>query len=233
MFNPDGTEFERSGNGLRILAAHLLLTGKVGEGDRFPVEVGGGRMVMEILGWEGPGSLNVAVEMGKAGFGVEAVGGDPEGFEPGETLRAPDGSLLAVHPVSLGNPHCVVFRKDLRGEDLLELGPSLTVSPAFPAGVNLQLARVVGEGEVEILIWERGVGRTTSSGTSACAVAAASVQSGRIPPGRIRIWMEGGSFQVEVSPQMDIRLEGPVEPVFTGELSGRFLEALRKRPRVR
>ena len=226
MFNPDGGEFERSGNGLRILGAFLHSSGRVPVGRPFPVEVGGEGVEMEILGLRPSGVLDIAVEMGEARFGVEAVGGRPEAFGAGQTLRGPDGGTLAVHLVSMGNPHCVLFRRGLLGEDLMELGPALTVNPAFPAGVNLQLARVVGEGEVEILIWERGVGRTAASGTSACAVASACVRSGRLAPGRIRVWMEGGSFFVTVSPEMRVRLEGPVDPVFRGTLADGFLERL-------
>ena len=224
MFNPDGSEFERSGNGLRVFGAYLFSRGAVGAGGSFPVEVGGEPLEMEVLG-EGPGGyLNVAVEMGKARFGIDAVGGDPRAFGAGGTLKGPDGSSLELRCVSMGNPHCVVIREELREDQLLELGPFLTANQAFPSGINVQLARVLGPSEVEILIWERGVGRTASSGTSACAVASACVRDGRLQPGRIRVEMEGGSFTVSVSPEMDVRLEGPVQPLFTGKLNREMLE---------
>lgn len=226
MFNPDGSEFERSGNGLRIFGAYLFSKGAVGMGNSFPVEVGGERIGMEILGEEPGGYLNVAVEMGRARFGIDAVGAKTDAFGPGATLNGPDGYPLEVHLVSMGNPHCVLLREWLREDEFLELGPFLTANRAFPAGTNVQLARVLGVGEVEILIWERGVGRTASSGTSACAVVAASVHAGLLQPGRIRVGMEGGSFMVSVSPEMEVRLEGPVQPIVTGELSREMLEGL-------
>jgi len=133
---------------------------------------------------------------------MEAVGGVGPDSMPDLNVEGPDGSDLSVCPVSVGNPHCVVFRPRLQEEELLGLGPFLTKNPAFPKGVNVQLAEVRSSGDVQILIWERGVGRTASSGTSACAVAAAGVRKGLLQPGKIRVGMEGGDFFVTVSHQM-------------------------------
>jgi len=227
MFNPDGSEFERSGNGLRVLGAYLFHRGWVGERDPFPVEVGGDLLGMEILGRKGGGLLDVGVDMGEARFGLAATGGGEEVPVAPGVFSGPDGAPLDIQPISVGNPHCVVFRDDLREGDLLALGPYLTVHPAFPRGVNVQLARKAGDREVQILIWERGVGRTTASGTSACAVACAFVHRGLISPGRVVVRMEGGEFSVRVSPHGSVRLEGPVQPVLTGALADELLEALR------
>jgi diaminopimelate epimerase len=170
--------------------------------------------------------VNVAVEMGKVRFGVEAVGGGAIPLEEGRYLPGPSGEKLDIQPVSVGNPHCVTFRDALSPDDLIRLGPFLTTHAAFPKGINVQLARVVGDGAVEILIWERGVGRTASSGTSACAVAAACVERGLLPPGKVRVGMEGGDFFVTVSPEGGVRLEGPVRPVMEGELTPEFQKTL-------
>jgi diaminopimelate epimerase len=230
MFNPDGSEFERSGNGLRVLGAYLFARGRAREGRPFPVEVGGDRVHMEVLRREPGGLLQVAVEMGRGRAGGAAVGWREEEAGDGGRLRGPGGEGLDAEPFSVGNPHCVVFRGELRDEDLLRLGPHLTRHPAFPEGINVQLARVRGEGRVEILIWERGVGRTSSSGTSACAVAGACVHRGLLEPGRVEVVMEGGSFFVTVSPELELRLEGPVRPIMTGELTDEMLETLRAGP---
>lgn len=226
MFNPDGSEFERSGNGLRVLGTYLFIRGWVGVGEVFAVEVGGDRLGMEIMG-RGPGGLlDVGVDMGKVRFGLGAVGGEEGGAWSQGALPGPDGAPLDIQPVSVGNPHCVVLREELTEADLLSLGPFLTAHPAFPRGTNVQLARQIGEREVQILIWERGVGRTTASGTSSCAVASAFVHRGLVAPGHVEIVMEGGRFSVLVSPDGSVRLEGPVQPVMTGELAEELLEYL-------
>ena len=219
MFNPDGSEFERSGNGLRVLGVYLYSRGWVRKGLPFPVEVGGDRVEMEILGRVGDNLVDVAVEMGTVRFGLEAVGGVEGGLREGRFLEGPSGGELDIQPVSVGNPHCVCFRDTLSEDDLLALGPFLTGHPLFPQGTNVQLARVAEKGQVEMLIWERGVGRTSSSGTSACAVAAACVQRGKMSPGKIRVQMEGGDFFVTVAEGNTVRLEGPVQSVMEGELT--------------
>lgn len=226
MFNPDGTEFERSGNGLRILGAYLFGEGLVEEGVPFRIEVGGDQVGMEILGWEDGGALQVRVEMGEASFEPQAVGWMPENTGADGVLVAPGGERLDVIPVSMGNPHCVVFRETLGEMDLESLGPFLTGHPAFANGTNVQLARPEAGGRVSILIWERGVGRTSSSGTSACAAAAACVKRGLLPPGAVEVVMEGGSFIVTVSRGLDVRLEGPVQPLMRGTISSELLSEL-------
>jgi diaminopimelate epimerase len=111
--------------------------------------------------------------------------------------------------------------------EFLQIGPFLTGHPTFPGGTNVQVVRVVSPDEVEILIWERGVGRTSSSGTSACAAAAAGVRAGVLTPGSIEVRMEGGSFTVTVSTQRSVTLRGPVQPLLVGELTEDFLASLR------
>ncbi len=226
MFNPDGSEFERSGNGLRVLGAYLFHRKWVVPGRAFPVEVGGDRVAIEVLGQEEGGLLELGVEMGEARFGMTAVGGREEDLAADGSLPGPDGEPLLVQPVSVGNPHCVVFRDVLSEEELRTLGPFLTSHPAFPRGVNVQLARAVDEKSMEILIWERGVGRTSSSGTSACAAAAAFVRRGILESGPITVLMEGGAFTVRVSPEARVRLEGPVQSVFLGKLTSGLVESL-------
>lgn len=269
MFNPDGSEFERSGNGLRVLASYLHRTGRVTAGRPFAVEVGGDRIGMTVHGAEG-GHYDISVEMGRAGTGPDAVqadrgmlvpvrvGGEGAGAGPGDApgtsdrpdggargamydgiLEAPEGLRVPVLLVSVGNPHCVVFAGTFSRSALDSLGPALTAHPAFAAGANVQLARVVeghgggdgpdedrGGGIVDALVWERGVGHTSASGTSACAVAVAAVRSGRLPPGRVEVRMEGGTLGVDVSEALDVVLRGPVQEVMTGELAAGFVGTL-------
>jgi diaminopimelate epimerase len=210
MFNPDGSEFERSGNGLRVLASSLHTAGRVA-GEPFTVEVGGDRVEMQVLDVR-EGRFDVVVEMGRCTA------------DPPEELALDDGTLALVR-VSVGNPHAVVWGDPTPWErspdlDVLHrVGPALTGHPSFPGGTNVQLARVEGERAIRALVWERGVGHTSSSGTSACAVAVAAVRTGRVAPGEIEVRMEGGALQVQVSPELEVRLRGPVESVMSGEVS--------------
>lgn len=230
MFNPDGSEFERSGNGLRILAAHLFRSGRVASAP-FEVEVGGERIRMQVHSADGRGEYDVSVEMGEARIGADAVDAEP-------TIRPRAGHIeldgvppLLAEVVSVGNPHCVIFGegepwRTLERADLDRLGPMLTGHPAFGRGVNVQLARILATDRIEFLVWERGVGHTTASGTSASAVAAAAVATGRLPPGEKTLVMEGGTLTVTVDADLGVVLRGPVRAVCDGELDAGFVRVL-------
>lgn len=226
MFNPDGSEFERSGNGLRVFAACLAARGVIAEGDPFRVAVGGDEVEMEVLARGTGASYDVRVEMGRASVGPDAVEADPEHLADGGGVRHGTLGVLDVTLVSVGNPHCVYFTPRPGVETLREVGPFLSSHRAFPAGVNVQVARVVGPGRLRVRVWERGVGETSASGTSACAAAVAAVHRDLLDPGSVRVEMDGGTLSVDVSPDLDLRLRGPVEEVCTGRLTDRFCEGL-------
>ena len=137
-------------------------------------------------------------------------------------------------PVSVGNPHLVVVTDGSAAtfseERLADVGPFLVSHPALHHGANVQLVRVTAPDRCDALIWERGVGRTSTSGTSACAVAVALVSSGRLAPGVITVTMPGGSFTVGVTRDLDVVLRGPVEEIFEGRLSSELARALRGDP---
>ncbi len=231
MFNPDGGEFERSGNGLRI--AGVFLAARKGERrDRFPVVVGGDSVWIEVRGANDRGVFDVRVDMGRVGFPgdadreAERVRGDAS---VSLTVRSPQGAkeALSVIPVSVGNPHAVVFRDRWTEEEVGRYGPSIETHDAFEGGTNVQFAEPPEGRRVAIRIWERGVGRTLSSGTSACAVVAAAVRSGRMAPGSAEVSMEGGPMEVTLASDWSVRLRGPVEEVCEGELAPGFLAASR------
>ena len=226
MFNPDGSEFERSGNGLRIFAACLAARERVEEGEPFPVEVGGDVVEMEVLGRGDDGVHDVRVDMGRAELGPDAVGMDASYRADGTSLHHPRFGELDVTLVSVGNPHCVYFARQPGVEVLREVGPFLSDHRAFPLGVNVQVARVTDPGTLRVRVWERGVGETSASGTSACAAALAAVHRGLVEPGAVRVEMDGGALEVEVGEELDVRLRGPVQEVCRGRLGEGFLRAL-------
>lgn len=215
IYNPDGSEAEKSGNGLRIFAAFLLDRGAVPQGASFTVDTAGGVVSMRLLGESAEGVLGVEVEMGTASFRSSAVGlSGPDREVAGEPLELEAGDRVAINTVSIGNPHCVVFEDTLDPEDLRRRGPQISAHPWFERGTNVQFARAVGPAEVEALVWERGAGETLASGSSACAVAAAAVRRGLVSEREVRVHMPGGSLEVSVRNDWSIRLRGPVEAVY-------------------
>src|SRR5262249_29998435 len=181
IFNPDGSEAEKSGNGLRIFAKYAYEHAGA-SGPRFRVETAGGVVgcACEVVAGR---VVCVTVEMGRATFVAPDV---PMRGPAGEVVGVPlelDDQVVTVTAVSLGNPHCVLFRDRLDEAEARALGPRLEHHPAFPRRTNVQFARLASPRRLEILIWERGAGFTLASGSSACAAAAAAVKLGLTAPG--------------------------------------------------
>ena len=227
IWNPDGTEAEKSGNGLRIFAAYLLDRGDVEMRAPFTVATPGGVVGTTILEQSADGVLLVEAEMGTASFWSTAVGlRGPNREVENELLELDAGDRVAINTVSIGNPHCVVFQDDLDPEDLRRRAPQICTHPDFERGTNVQFARTVDARTVEAWVWERGAGETLASGSSACAVAAAAVRRGAVPEREITVRMPGGSLHVTVRPDWTLLLRGPVEGVYRGRLTPGMLARL-------
>jgi diaminopimelate epimerase len=230
IFNPDGSEAEKSGNGLRIFAAYLLARGDVSERAPFTVRTPGGRVRMEVLERSAEGVLLVEAEMGTASFRSADVGLDgPDREVAGEPLTLEAGDTVPIHTVSIGNPHCVVFQDEVDPADLRRRGPQISEHPSFARGTNVQFAVPVDGRTVAAWVWERGAGETHASGSSACAVAAAAVRRGMVAERQVEVRMPGGSLHVHVRDDWSLILRGPVEGVYEGLLTDgmrRRLEAL-------
>jgi diaminopimelate epimerase len=224
IFNPDGTEVEKSGNGLRIFARWLAEEHRV-PGDAFTVETPGG-LVGCMLRREAGSIVEITVDMGSATFRSEEI---PCAGPPREVVGeeiAVEGRRLRITALSVGNPHCVVFVDDPARIDLGRLGPALEHHPLFPRRTNVQLARLDARDRVRIRIWERGAGETLASGSSACAVAAACVRHGYTDES-VTVRMDGGELRLEVGPGWKIRMTGPAVLVYRGALSGPLVVQLR------
>lgn len=152
IFNPDGSEAEKSGNGVRIFAKFLREHGYAQE-NGFSIETRGGTVRVQLESEDGRVS-EVVAEMGRA------VVRGPSSIEL-------DGRRIEVIAVSMGNPHCVVIVPDLSVIDVQALGPNIERHEAFPARTNVQFAQVMSRTEIRILIWERGAGYTMSSDRAA------------------------------------------------------------------
>jgi diaminopimelate epimerase len=228
IYNPDGGEAEKSGNGLRIYGAWLHTRALVGE-ERFQVSLRDEVVEMGVERADPGGVRSIRVDMGSASFRAGDVGyADADGER--EVMGQPvalDGQDLAIHLVSMGNPHCVVFVDRLDPDSFRRLAPRLQALPAFERGVNVQFARVVDGGTVEALVWERGAGETMASGSSACAVAAAARRSGAVGGPSIRVEMPGGGLDVVVGDDWRVHLSGPAQVVYEGWLPSGVLQSWR------
>ncbi len=210
IFNPDGSEAEKSGNGARIFAKFLRDHGYTDE-DRFTLDTPGGRVTCALEHEDGR-VARVTVDMGKPRF--DAL----------DSIEV-DGRRLEVTSVSMGNPHCVVIVPDLTKIDVHALGPKIERHPAFPKRTNVQFAEIVSRSEVRILIWERGAGYTLASGSSSCAVAAACQRKG-LTDRDVTVSMPGGQLAITIADDGEIRMRGPVEEICAGDLSPDLLRRL-------
>ena len=227
IFNPDGGEAEKSGNGLRILGAWLREAGDVDGNAPFTVALPAETVSMRIVESRG-GRHTLRVDMGRPSFragDIPFTAVEPETEVQGLSL-AVAGTPLGIHLVSMGNPHCVVFFDDLADAPFRTLAPALQAHAAFGEGVNVQFARVVDDRTLEARIWERGAGETLASGSSACAVAAAAHRSGRIDAAEVTVEMPGGAVTVDRDEDGHLHLTGEAVIVFEGEVeAGRLGES--------
>ena len=162
LWNADGSASELSGNGLRCLAAHVARVRSLGPGAVVTVETDAGTKTLELVAYDG------------ARYTFRAAMGQPEDLRETDLVAA--GETVRASLLRMGNPQCIVLGPLPSLERFNRLGPALATHSAFPAGTNVEFVEVESAGRVRILIWERGVGPTTSSGTgsSASAVAAAA-----------------------------------------------------------
>lgn len=221
IFNPDGSEAEKSGNGLRIFAKYLYDYGHT-SGKIFTIETPGGVVTAEISGETNGKANRVKVDMGKANFNSHQV---PVLCDETECLDHPlnmiDETYL-INCVSVGNPHCVIVCTKLTKAEILKHGAEIENHPMFPNRINVQFAKVISRNEVEILIWERGAGYTLASGSSSCAVAAVMVKKG-LTDRKMTLKMPGGTLQIEIDEAWNIRMEGEVKEIASGYLSDELI----------
>jgi diaminopimelate epimerase len=227
IYNPDGSEAEKSGNGLRIFANYLFATRRTRR-RTFRIETPGGIVAVSLRESDEGDVDRVKVVIGHASFRPQLL---PCTLEVPELVEQPVRAAdrdLRFSGVSVGNPHCVVFPNagdEWTREDLLELGPALEEHEVFPQRANVQLAAVTGPRTLSILIWERGAGETLASGTSACAAAAAGVRLGLVES-PVAVHAPGGGLEVAIDANFDLTLDGEVAEVARGRLSPAFLRTL-------
>jgi diaminopimelate epimerase len=220
IFNPDGSEAEKSGNGLRIFGKFLYDYG-FSNRDSFAIETPGGIVDIDILEKRKNKVWLLKAAMGQAEFNPRLI---PVVLNGNTVLNHHirlSNDDFRINCVSIGNPHCIIFQEELDEAKLRKYGPLLEKHPLFPSRINVQFARIRSKNEVDILIWERGAGYTTASGSSSCAVAAVGRKLGLLDQS-VLLNMPGGQLSVEMTDDWQVYLTGPVEEICQGKLNGFF-----------
>jgi len=217
IYNPDGSEAEKSGNGLRIFSRYLVDSGKASEGAPCSVYTPGGLVQCLVRAAD-----DIAVEMGRVSFdsAVIPVTGDPRQVL-NEAIEV-KGNTYRFFAATVGNPHCVLPLEEISRELACEIGPLLERHPYFPNRTNVQLLKVIDRSTIQIEIWERGAGYTLASGSSSSAAAAVARRMGACD-GDITVKMPGGTIRIEIDDNYGIRMTGPATRVGTYTLDGEVL----------
>jgi diaminopimelate epimerase len=217
IFNPDASEAEKSGNGLRIFSKYLYDYG-FAVNKQFTIDTLGGVVKAEVIELRNNKAFMIKVDMGKAIFTSKQI---PVQFDKeecfGEILKVKDRDFL-MHCVSVGNPHCCIMVDALDESITKEYGPLIENHPMFPNRINVQFVKVNSRSEIEMLIWERGAGYTLASGSSSSAVASAMYKKGLVDS-PVTVKMQGGTLKLEVQPDFQIRMTGEVREICSGILS--------------
>jgi len=220
VFNPDGSESQKSGNGLRIFARYLLEAGHV-KGERCRIKTTGGVAEISYLAADGS---KVQVDMGRPSFlagDVPFTAVPPQQDVLETPLFLPTGPVT-ITALSVGNPHCVVFPGTVSPAEAQRLGPRIEKHPDFPNRVNVQFVEVLDRKRIRLEIWERGAGYTLASGSSSCAAAAASRRLGLVDD-QLQVLMPGGAIDIAFTEQGRILMTGPVLSVYEGRLNASWV----------
>ncbi len=205
IFNADGSEAKMCGNGIRCVGKYVYDRGLTDKTE-LTIETLSGLKTLK-LHTEGGVVKTVSVGMGTAEAGAER-----------ELTAA--GTRVVYTPVSVGNPHAVIFTDDAEKAPVTTLGPVIEKHEAFPGGVNVEFVRILSGNEIRMRVWERGSGVTMACGTGACASVAAAVRKGFVRPGvPVTVRLDGGPLTVTVGADRAVTMEGPAETVFEGDVT--------------
>ncbi|OHB61751.1 MAG: diaminopimelate epimerase [Planctomycetes bacterium RBG_13_46_10] len=221
IFNPDGSEAEKSGNGLRIFAKYLF-ENKYVDKKNFNIKTLGG--VVEVQIKDDTANL-INIGMGKVTFISTEI---PVSGKKREVVNEEldiNKTKYKVTCLSIGNPHCVIPMTEVSEEKTRQLGPFVENHKMFPNRINMQLLKVIDRNNIEIRIWERGAGYTLASGSSSCAAAAAAHKLGFVDR-TINVKMPGGTLLVEIGKDYSLQMTGPVEGVFEGCFHQELMEKI-------
>ncbi len=220
IFNPDRSEAEKSGNGLRIFSRYLWDEGLVQQ-KPFTVETLGGAVTCQV----GVDGRTVTVEMGVVSFDGDRIPARPSRLGTGrggarEVLRERmqiDDRKFEFCTVTVGNPHCVILCDNPTPELAKRYGPLIETDGRFPNRTNVQFMQVLDRKNIRIEIWERGAWYTLASGSSSTAAAAVAHRLG-LCDGEIIVHMPGGKLQIRIAPDFNATMQGPVTRICSGSI---------------
>ena len=215
IFNPDASEAEKSGNGLRIFSRYLFDTKKVEENREFTVETLGGVVKSTVL----KNGNFIKVEMGKVSFDCKKIPVLKDCEEAVNCDVEISGKTYKFCAATIGNPHCVLPMEKATPQIAHALGPILeNMTSLFPNRTNVQFLEVIDRQNIKIEIWERGAGYTLASGSSSRAAAAVARKLGLVDE-KITVHMPGGEIFIEIAPDFSITMSGSVVKVGVYEMS--------------
>ncbi len=224
IFNPDGSEAEKSGNGIRIFSKYLY-DYKLCNSRHFTIETRSGIVSAEIIELKNNKAKIIKIDMGKASFRSKDIPVNTYKSEYIDECLKVEDKEYKINCVSVGNPHCVIIRDKLDIGEIKKYGVLIENNRLFPNRINVQFVKPINRKEVEILIWERGAGFTLASGSSSCAVASVMVKKG-LTDNNLKVKMIGGSLDIEVDNSWNIKMTGEVKQIAEGFLSEEFVEEL-------
>ena len=203
IFNADGSEAKMCGNGIRCVGKYVYDKGYTDK-KHLKIETLSGIRTLD-LHVSGGKVKSVTVDMGKA--------------VPEEDMTLTvDGDTVTCTPVSVGNPHAVLFVEDIETAPLTTLGPRLEHHEAFPDGVNVEFVQVIGENRLRMRVWERGSGVTMACGTGACASTMAAVRKKFCRYNEpVSVQLDGGTLEIQIAPDNTVTMTGPAEFIYEGE----------------
>jgi diaminopimelate epimerase len=216
IFNPDGSEAEKSGNGIRIFALYAYDMGYIKE-TKFDLYTRGGRVGIELLDLK---SNLIKVAMGQYSFLSEKI---PMNIDSKEALNHEInlfGEKEVINCVNIGNPHCVLIKKNVTKDLAKKLGPLLETHPLFPNKINVQFVQILDRSNIKIEIWERGAGYTLASGTSSSAASCVAYKLDFVDK-NVTVHMKGGKVKVEIANE-EVFLTGEVARVLYGHFAKDF-----------
>ncbi|MDI6732285.1 MAG: diaminopimelate epimerase [Candidatus Margulisbacteria bacterium] len=203
IINPDGSEAEMCGNGIRCFAKYVYETDKLTE---------------EIISVETPAGIILPTIIPSSHLTISIVEVDM-----GIPIKIKDQKLKIknneydISEISMGNPHAVILVDDLDAINISEIGPQIENHPHFPHRTNVEFVKVINDKEIDIKVWERGAGETMACGTGACAASAAASLQGKVGR-KVIAHLPGGNLEIEWNDDNHILMRGPAEKVFEGKV---------------